>query len=148
MTTIDAARMVSCVASYETALILYQPCKIRLLQRETMRWVRAQVTESINEPCTMQACKKINRRFPRSLVMIITQFFDECKEEFMENSHPVCKECADKVKRSFMGEKVLRKEAYREIGTKLSTKQVKFIETYDNERAERAETLCKILLTA
>ena len=34
------------------------------------------------------------------------------------------------------------------MGTKLSTKQVRFIETYDNERAERAETLCEVLLTA
>ena len=46
------------------------------------------------------------------------------------------------------GRKVLRREAYNEIGTKLSTKQVRFIETYDNERAERAETLCEVLLTA
>ena len=66
----------------------------------------------------------------------------------MESNHPVCKECSDKVKQSFMGEKVLWREAYREMGTKLSTKQVKYIETYDNERAERAETLCEVLLTA
>ena len=102
----------------------------------------------IDEPCTMQACRKTNGRFPRSLVTIVTQFFNECEEEMMENSHPVCKECSDKVKRSFMGEKVLRREAYREMGTKLSTKQIKFAEMYDNERAERAETLCKVLLTA
>ena len=96
----------------------------------------------------MQACRKINGQFPRSLVMIITQFFDKCEEEFIENSHPVCKECSDKVKKSFMGEKVLWREAYRETGTKLSTKQVRFVETYDNKRAERAETLCEVLLMA
>ena len=83
--------------------------------------------ELIDEPCTMQACKKINGRFPQSLVTIITRFFDECEEEFVENSHPVCKECSDKIKRSFMGEKVLRREAYREMSTKLSTKQIKIV---------------------
>ena len=47
-----------------------------------------------------------------------------------------------------MGEKVLQREVYKETGTKLGTKQVRVIKTYDNERAERAETLCKVLLTA
>ena len=41
--------------------------------------------------------------------MIITQEFDESEEEFFENENYVCTECAEGAKKSFMGNKILRR---------------------------------------
>ena len=41
--------------------------------------------------------------------MIITQEFDESEEEFFENENYVCAECAEGAKKSFMGNKILRR---------------------------------------
>ena len=57
----------------------------------------------------------------------------------------MCPGCADKVKKSFMGEKVVRREAYKETTTELSTRVVKFIETFDEKKGQDAEELCNIL---
>ena len=41
--------------------------------------------------------------------MIITQEFDESEEEFLENENYVCAECTEGAKKSFIGNKILRR---------------------------------------
>ena len=65
--------------------------------------------------------QKGERQHARALIIVVTAAFDEYEGDFFENEHPMCPECADKVKRSFLGEKVIRQEAYRETTTELST---------------------------
>ena len=96
----------------------------------------------------MQACKKENGRHACALVIIVTAAFDEYEGKFFDNEHPMCPECADKVKRSFMGEKVVRREAYKETTTELSTRVVKYTETFDEKKGQDAEDLCNILYDA
>ena len=96
----------------------------------------------------MQACKKENGRHARTLVVIVTAAFDEYEGETFDNKHPMCPGCADKIKRSFMGEKVVCREAYKEMTTELSTRVVKYTETYDKKKGQDAEDLCNILYDA
>ena len=91
----------------------------------------------------MQACKKENGRHAHALAIIVMAAFDEYEGEFFENKHPMCPGCANKVKRSFMGEKVVHQEAYKETTTKLSTRVVKFTETFD-EKKDRMQRISAI----
>ena len=116
-----------------------------MVMRETTRMVTERVEQLIDEPCSMQACKKVNGQHAHALVIIITMAFDEYEGEFFNNEHPMCPGCADKVKRSFLGEKVVHREAYKETTTELSTHVVKFTETFDKRKGQDAEDLCNIL---
>ena len=59
--------------------------------------------------CENVACKKLGGRYQPGSWVIITQEFDESKEEFFENENYVCTECAEGAKKSFMGNKILRR---------------------------------------
>ena len=52
--------------------------------------------------CENAACKKLGGRYRPGSWIIITQ-------EFFENENYVCTECAEGAKRSFMGNKILRR---------------------------------------
>ena len=92
---------------FELPLVTFEPRKLCMVTRETTKTVTERVERLINEPCSMQACKKENGRHARTLVTIITAAFDEYEGEFFDNKHPMCPGCADKIKRSFMGESVM-----------------------------------------
>ena len=59
--------------------------------------------------CENVACKKIGSWYQPGSWVIITQEFDECKEEFFKTENYVCTECANGAKKSFMGNKILRR---------------------------------------
>ena len=59
--------------------------------------------------CENAACKKLGGHYRPGSWVIITQEFDESKEEFFENENYVCAECAEGAKKSFMGNKILRR---------------------------------------
>ena len=59
--------------------------------------------------CENMACKKLGSRYRPGSWVIITQEFDESEEEFFENKNYVCTECAEGAKKSFMGNKILRR---------------------------------------
>ena len=62
-----------------------------------------------------------------------------------DHDHPVCNECAGKIKHKIWGEKVVRRRAYDEKIVEISTQTVSYIETYKTKRGEDAELLCKLL---
>ena len=125
--------------------VTIKPQTLHMVTRETTRMVMEQVEWLINEPCIMQACKKTNGQHACTLITIITATFNKYKEKFYKNKHPMCPECADKVKRSFLGEKVVCHKVYKETTTELSTCIVAFIETYNEKKGQDAEDLCNIL---
>ena len=45
---------------FELPPVTYEPRKLRMVTRETTRTVTEQVERLIDEPCSMQACKKEN----------------------------------------------------------------------------------------
>ena len=59
--------------------------------------------------CENTACKKLGGRYRPASWVIITREFDKSKEEFFENENYVCTECTEGAKKSFMGNKILRK---------------------------------------
>ena len=59
--------------------------------------------------CKNVACKKLSGHYRPGSWVIITQEFDESEEEFFENENYVCAECAEGAKKSFMGNKILRR---------------------------------------
>ena len=59
--------------------------------------------------CENAACTKIGGRYRPGSWVIITQEFDEFKDEFFETENYVCTECASGAKKSFMGYKILRR---------------------------------------
>ena len=59
--------------------------------------------------CENAACKKLGGCYRPGSWVIITQEFDESEEELFENENYVCAECADGAKKSFMGNKILRR---------------------------------------
>ena len=93
---------------FELPPITFEPRKPHMITCETTKTVTERVKRLIDEPCSMQACKKENGRHARTLVVIVMAAFDEYKGKTFDNEHPMCPGCADKIKRSFMGEKVVR----------------------------------------
>ena len=59
--------------------------------------------------CENAACKKLGGRYRPGTWVIITQEFDESEEEFFENENYMCTKCAEGAKKSFMGNKILRR---------------------------------------
>ena len=114
-------------------------------QRETTKTVTERIERLNDEECTLQACKKTNGRHNRALVLITTQLWDECEEEMIDHDHPVCNECAGKIKHKMWGERVTRRRAYDEKIVEISTQIVSFTETYKTKRGEDAELLCELL---
>ena len=86
---------------FELLPVTFEPQKLCMVMRETMKTVTERVERLIDEPCSMQACKKENGRHARALVVIVTAAFDEYEGEFFENEHPMCPGCADKIRKSF-----------------------------------------------
>ena len=66
--------------------------------------------------------------------------FDEYEGEFFENEHPMCPGCVDMIKKSFMGKKVVCREAYKETTTELSTRVVKLL-TRKKDRMQRISAI-------
>ena len=98
--------------------------------------------------CTLAACKKVNGRHGLSTIAVITALFDECKEDFIENSHLMCTDCAGKVKKKFLDEKVIRKEPYVEMVQEISHKVIKVTEIVDKKNIREAITLTEVLESA
>ena len=59
--------------------------------------------------CENAACKKLGGRYRPGPWVIFTQEFVESEEEFFENKNHVCAECTEGAKKSFMGNKILRR---------------------------------------
>ena len=59
--------------------------------------------------CENAACTKLGGRYRPGSWVIITQEFDESEEEFLANENYVCAECTEGAKKSFMGNKILRR---------------------------------------
>ena len=59
--------------------------------------------------CENTACKKLGGRYRPGSWVIITQEFDESEEEFFENENYMCTKCTEGAKKSFMGNKILRR---------------------------------------
>ena len=59
--------------------------------------------------CENAACKKLGGQYRPGSWVIITQEFDESEEEFFKNENYMCTKCAEGAKKSFMGNKILRR---------------------------------------
>ena len=65
--------------------------------------------ETYPEDCKNVACTKIEGRYrPRSWILV-TQRWDNSEEDFMEVENYTCIECAERNKRSFNGERIIRR---------------------------------------
>ena len=51
---------------------------------------------------------------------MVTQEYDKCEEEFFETENYVCTKCAQGAKRSFMGNKILRRHEVEPVLKKIT----------------------------
>jgi hypothetical protein len=66
--------------------------------------------ETFPNDCESVGCTKIEGRYRPGSWVLITNEYDEYKEENFEVENFVCTECSEKCKRSFNGQKVLRRK--------------------------------------
>jgi hypothetical protein len=66
--------------------------------------------ETFPNDCESVGCTKIEGRYKPGSWVLITNEYDEYEEENFEVENFVCTECSKKCKRSFNGQKVLKRK--------------------------------------
>ena len=74
--------------------------------------------------CESAACKKLGSQYQPGSWVIITQEFDKDEEEFFETENYMCTECANGAKKSFKGNKILRRHKVEPVLKKITLPKV------------------------
>ena len=61
------------------------------------------------EDCENITCTKIKGRYRPGSWILVTQRWDDSEEDFMEVENYTCVECAERSKKSFNGERIIRR---------------------------------------